>query len=80
MMPLLSAGDLKAVVDPSFGDNYNVECMWKVAELGMMCVEPKAILRPTMTDVARDLQAAIAIETAQAPMSPFSLQSVARGL
>ncbi|KAG0603110.1 hypothetical protein M758_10G067600 [Ceratodon purpureus] len=78
MRPLLGAGELKAVVDPSLGDKYNLECMWKVAELGMMCVEPKGLNRPTISDVVREIQEAIALEeTVQAPMSPFSLQSAA---
>lgn len=78
MRPLLGAGELKAVVDPSLGDKYNLECMWKIAELGMMCVEPKGLNRPTITDVVREIEDAIAIEeTVQAPMSPFSLQSAA---
>jgi len=44
MRPLLAEG---AAVDPSLGDKYNTECMWKIAELGMMSVKPKAFNRPT---------------------------------
>lgn len=78
MRPLLGAGDLKAVVDPSLENKYNLECMWKMAELGMMSVEPKAFNRPTMSDAVREIQDAIALEeTVSAPSSPFSLASVA---
>jgi hypothetical protein len=78
MRPLLGAGELQAVVDPSLGDKYNLECMWKIAELGMMCVEPQSVNRPTITDVVHEIQDAIAVEeTVQTPMLPFSLQSAA---
>jgi hypothetical protein len=58
--------------------HYNLECMWKIAELGMMCVEPQSVNRPTITDVVHEIQDAIAVEeTVQTPMLPFSLQSAA---
>ena len=62
MRPLLAEGEIKAVVDPSLGDKYNVDCMWKVAELGMMCVEPRPFNRPTMSQVVQELREAIAME------------------
>jgi len=66
MRPLLAAGNIKEVVDPRLGENYNLECMWKVAELGMTCVEPRAFNRPTMTDVVEELQDAFAMEESHA--------------
>lgn len=63
--PLLSAGNIRDIVDPSLGENYNLESMWKVAETGMLCVEPKAMNRPTMTEVVRDLRDAIALESGE---------------
>ena len=78
MRPLLGSGELKAVVDPALGDKYNSESMWKMAELGMMCVEPKGFNRPTITDVVKEIREAIAMEEAgvqPSPMSPFSLST-----
>lgn len=63
--PLLSAGNLRDIVDPSLGENYDLESMWKAAETGMMCVEPKAMNRPAMTEVVRDLREAIALESGE---------------
>lgn len=63
--PLLSAGNIRDIVDPSLGDNYDLESMWKVAETGMLCVEPKGVNRPTMTEVVRDLRDAIALESGE---------------
>lgn len=63
--PLLSAGNIRDIVDPSLGENYDLESMWKVAETGMLCVEPKAVNRPTMTEVVRDLRDAIALESGE---------------
>lgn len=59
MRPLLAAGKIKDVVDPSLDDDYDEECMCKVAKLGMMCVEPRALDRPTMADVVADLREAM---------------------
>ncbi|KAG0561392.1 hypothetical protein KC19_9G061400 [Ceratodon purpureus] len=78
--PLLAEDDIKAVVDPSLGDKYNEDCMWKVAELGMMCVEPRPFNRPTMAEVVQELREAITLEgiahpSLMTPLSPRSAQS-----
>lgn len=69
MRTLLKEGDIEAVVDPSLGHNYNEDCMWKVAELGMMCVEPRPFNRPTMAEVVQELRDAIAMEGIAYPSS-----------
>lgn len=80
MRPLLAEENIKAVVDPSLGNKYNEDCMWKVAELGMMCVEPRPSNRPTMAGVVQELREAIALEgiahpSLMTPLSPRSAQS-----
>jgi hypothetical protein len=77
MRHLLAEDDIKAVVDPSLGPKYNEDCMWKVAELGMMCVEPRPFNRPTMAEVVQDLREAIALEGIPHPslMTPVSPRS-----
>lgn len=74
MRDVLATGDIKAVVDPRLGENYNLECMWKVAELGMTCVEPRPFNRPAMAEVVNELQDAIAVEDSQF-QSPLSSPS-----
>lgn len=62
MRPLIAAGELKVVVDPALGDDYNLDAMWKMVELGMMCVEPRDYHRPSMTEVVQEIRDAIVIE------------------
>lgn len=65
MRNLLATRDIKAAVDPRLGENYKLECMWKVAELGMTCVEPRPFNRPAIVEVVKELQDAIAVEDSQ---------------
>lgn len=55
----LSAGELEPVVDTVLQGEYNLQSMWMMAELAMMCVEPKSIHRPPMSQVVLELQFAV---------------------
>eukprot|EP00850_Spirogloea_muscicola_P007881 SM000041S15440 [mRNA] locus=s41:131253:137158:+ [translate_table: standard] len=60
--PNLQRGNLKGIVDPTLGEDYSLEAMWKVAEVGIMCVEPVGDNRPSMSDVVKELKEAASIE------------------
>uniref|UniRef100_A0A5B7B6I7 non-specific serine/threonine protein kinase n=1 Tax=Davidia involucrata TaxID=16924 RepID=A0A5B7B6I7_DAVIN len=50
--PLLDSNDFKELVDPSLGDNYDLEEMDRVILTASLCVERTPILRPQMSQVA----------------------------
>ncbi|GLT64465.1 hypothetical protein SLA2020_369560 [Shorea laevis] len=49
--PLLDKNDIKELVDPSLGDNYDTEEMDRVVLTASMCIEQSPILRPRMNQV-----------------------------
>uniref|UniRef100_A0A0E0RCH9 Serine-threonine/tyrosine-protein kinase catalytic domain-containing protein n=1 Tax=Oryza rufipogon TaxID=4529 RepID=A0A0E0RCH9_ORYRU len=43
-------------------DGYDLQSVWKIAEVATMCVKPKGVLRPSISEVLKEIQDAIAIE------------------
>ena len=64
----LQAGEVEAIVDPTLSPSeYLLDAMWKVAEVGILCVEPMGMNRPSISDVVRELSEAVAMELARPP-------------
>ncbi|KAI7751377.1 hypothetical protein M8C21_016925, partial [Ambrosia artemisiifolia] len=58
----IESGDIQGIIDPSLGDEYDIQSMWKVAEKALMCVQPHANTRPSMSEIIKEIQDAILIE------------------
>ncbi|XVF76520.1 hypothetical protein PTKIN_Ptkin13bG0272200 [Pterospermum kingtungense] len=58
----IEKGDIQGVVDPSLGNDYDLQSMWKVAEKALHCVLPYGHTRPSMSEVLKEIQDAILIE------------------
>ncbi|CAK9869313.1 unnamed protein product, partial [Sphagnum jensenii] len=59
----LQEGNINKILDPIVkASNPNLDALWKVAEIAIQCVEPKAIHRPIMTKVVEDLRTAINLQ------------------
>jgi hypothetical protein len=41
---------------------YDLQSVWKIAEVAIMCVKPKGAQRPPISEVLKEIQDAIAIE------------------
>ena len=41
---------------------YDLQSMWKIAEKALMCVQPHGHMRPSISEVVKEIQDAIAIE------------------
>ncbi|KQJ92683.1 probable LRR receptor-like serine/threonine-protein kinase At1g67720 [Brachypodium distachyon] len=66
----LESGNIDAIIDASLDTGYDLQSVWKIAEAGIMCVEPKGAQRPTISEVLKEIQDAIAIEKQrQAPQA-----------
>ncbi|CAI6003248.1 unnamed protein product, partial [Closterium sp. NIES-64] len=53
----LQQGNIRAVADPTLlPHEWDEEAMWRVAEVGMVCVEPKSLNRPPITEVVVELE------------------------
>ncbi|KVH93629.1 hypothetical protein Ccrd_004318 [Cynara cardunculus var. scolymus] len=53
---------IQRIIDPALRDEYDVQSMWKMAEKALMCVQPHANMRPSMSEVIKEIQDAISIE------------------
>uniref|UniRef100_A0A1J3IU07 Putative LRR receptor-like serine/threonine-protein kinase n=1 Tax=Noccaea caerulescens TaxID=107243 RepID=A0A1J3IU07_NOCCA len=56
-------GDIRGIIDPALAeDDYSLQSMWKIAEKALLCVKPHGNMRPSMSEVQKDIQDAIRIE------------------
>ncbi|GAY52362.1 hypothetical protein CUMW_141190 [Citrus unshiu] len=58
----IESGDIQGIIDPSLLDEYDIQSMWKIAEKALMCVLPHGHMRPSISEVLKDIQDAIVIE------------------
>ncbi|KAH9619343.1 hypothetical protein KSS87_003810 [Heliosperma pusillum] len=58
----IESGDIQGIIDPSLRDEYDIQSMWKIAEKALMCVQAHGHMRPSMSEVLKEVQDAIMIE------------------
>ncbi|KAK1562180.1 hypothetical protein Q3G72_007557 [Acer saccharum] len=58
----IESGDIQGIIDPMIRDEYDIQAMWKIAEKALMCVQPHGKMRPSISEVLKDVQDAILIE------------------
>ncbi|CAN1304591.1 Probable LRR receptor-like serine/threonine-protein kinase At1g67720 [Linum perenne] len=58
----IESGDIQRIIDPVLGDDYDIQSMWKIAEKALMCVQPHGHMRPSISEVLKEVQDAILIE------------------
>jgi serine/threonine protein kinase len=68
----LSEGDIASIADPRMGGMYNVNSVWKVAELALRCKEEPLRKRPTMTDLVFELKESLELEVSHAMTAYYS--------
>ncbi|XP_051130694.1 probable LRR receptor-like serine/threonine-protein kinase At1g67720 isoform X2 [Andrographis paniculata] len=54
-------GDIRSIIDPTL-QSYESQSMWKIAEKALMCVHANGSARPPISEVAKEIQDAIAVE------------------
>uniref|UniRef100_A0A2C9UZW7 non-specific serine/threonine protein kinase n=1 Tax=Manihot esculenta TaxID=3983 RepID=A0A2C9UZW7_MANES len=59
---LLANGDIKNVVDPRLGGDFDNNSVWKAVEIAMACTTPISAGRPTMHQVVTELNECLATE------------------
>ncbi|RDY04659.1 putative LRR receptor-like serine/threonine-protein kinase, partial [Mucuna pruriens] len=58
----IESGDIQGIIDPVLQNKYDLQSMWKIAEKALMCVQPHGHMRPSISEVLKEIQDAIAIE------------------
>lgn len=55
-------GDIQGIIDPSLRGEYDIQSMWKIAEKALTCVLPHGHIRPSISEVIKEIQDAISLE------------------
>ncbi|CAK9163322.1 unnamed protein product [Ilex paraguariensis] len=58
----IESGDIQGIIDPSLRNKYDMQSMWKIAEKALMCVQPHGSMRPSISEIIKEIQDAISIE------------------
>ncbi|XP_022634913.1 probable LRR receptor-like serine/threonine-protein kinase At1g67720 isoform X3 [Vigna radiata var. radiata] len=58
----IESGDIQGIIDPMLQNDYDLQSMWKIAEKALMCVQPHGHMRPSISEVLKEIQDAISIE------------------
>ncbi|XP_072959414.1 putative leucine-rich repeat receptor-like protein kinase At2g19210 [Typha angustifolia] len=61
--PKLNRGDIEEIIDRRLRGKYDVNSVWKVLELAMICTQEYSTQRPTMADVVVHLKESLTLET-----------------
>ncbi|XP_073148897.1 probable LRR receptor-like serine/threonine-protein kinase At1g67720 isoform X2 [Henckelia pumila] len=57
----IESGDIHSIIDPRLRE-YDIQSMWKIAEKALMCLKPHGNMRPSISEVIKEIQDAIVIE------------------
>ncbi|KAJ4979914.1 hypothetical protein NE237_010694 [Protea cynaroides] len=58
----IESGDIQGIIDPSLQNEFDIQSVWKIAEKAMMCVQSHGSMRPSISEVLKEIQDAILIE------------------
>lgn len=58
----IESGDIQGIIDPNLREDYDIQSMWKIAEKALMCVQPHGHMRPSISEVLKEIQDALLIE------------------
>ena len=59
--PVVRESD-QGIIDPLLHSDFDIQSVWKVADKAMMCIQPYGRLRPSMSEVLKEIMEAISIE------------------
>ena len=59
---MVENGDIKSVIDPRLGEQFDINSLWKVVELAMACVSATSTNRPNMKQVVIELNECLETE------------------
>ena len=63
--PFLERGDIRSIIDPRLGVNFDTNSIWKALETAMVCVPDIPFKRPTMSHVVIELKECLEMEIAR---------------
>ncbi|KAL6507949.1 hypothetical protein OROGR_024144 [Orobanche gracilis] len=73
----IESGDIQGIIDPAL-HGYNIQSMWKIAEKALMCIQPHGSMRPSISEVIKEIQDAITIEKGTEAVRDASSDEISR--
>ena len=73
---MLADGNVKNIVDPRLTGDFDINSAWKVVELAITCVDQIPSKRPTMNEVAMELNDCLVMEIARQETEPNKLNGL----
>jgi serine/threonine protein kinase len=70
----LSKGNIESILDPHMGSQFNLNTVWKVADLAFRCIANPA-KRPYMTEVVIELRDSLNLEMSSTETSNIALRA-----
>ncbi|XP_042476517.1 probable LRR receptor-like serine/threonine-protein kinase At1g67720 isoform X1 [Macadamia integrifolia] len=58
----IESGNIQGIIDPSLQNEFDIQSVWKIAEKAMMCVQSHGSMRPSISEVLKEIQDSILIE------------------
>nr|XP_025888725.1 probable LRR receptor-like serine/threonine-protein kinase At1g67720 isoform X2 [Solanum lycopersicum] len=74
----IESGDVQGIIDPALHNDYDIQSIWKIAEKALMCVQPHGNMRPSISEVIKEIQDAIAIERGAEAVKEGSSDDISR--
>lgn len=74
----IESGDIQGIIDPTLLNEYDIQSMWKIAEKALMCVQPHGSMRPSISEVSKEIQDAISIERGAETVREGSSDDISR--
>ncbi|KAL3741993.1 hypothetical protein ACJRO7_017474, partial [Eucalyptus globulus] len=60
--PHIESRDIQGIIDSNLREDYDVPSMRKIAEKALMCIQPNGHMRPSISEVLKEIQDALLIE------------------
>ncbi|KAJ4806865.1 Leucine-rich repeat protein kinase family protein [Rhynchospora pubera] len=73
----LSKGKIESIVDPNMGSQYNVNSIWKVADMALRCTNHPGN-RPDMTAIVTELKEALKLEMSSMESSSVASEDISQ--
>lgn len=57
-----ASDDIHTIIDKSLETSYDIQTVWKITEIALMCVKPSGMERPSISEILKEIEKAILIE------------------
>ncbi|XP_077239571.1 putative LRR receptor-like serine/threonine-protein kinase At1g67720 [Tasmannia lanceolata] len=74
----VESGNIQGIIDPLLHTDFDIQSVWKITEKAMMCVQPYGRMRPSISEVLKEIQEAILIERGGSELGEGNSDTISR--